>query len=520
MTVWKEQSLHLWRNMDKKKRYTILGIALLLFASIIGWSYWWGSRPEFVPLFTSMDAKDAGEVAAKLKETKVPYEIGGNGTAVLVSPKDVYRVRLELASQGLPRGNKGFEIFDQNKFGVTEFQNKVYLLQALQGELSRTIEQMAEVEKARVHIVLPEDSLYKRNEKAATASIMLKLRPNTQLAKEQVKGVVNLVAHSIQGLKPENITVVDNFARVLNEEEDDLQKITGKNNLTFLELTKKVQDGLQKSAQSMLEQVLGPGRAAVRVNVELNFDQRVVDRQVFQPVVDDKGIIRSSQEVAENYKGSAAAPGGPPGVTSNIPGYVMGSNANTQSNYDKKEVTRNYEINETKEKLVAAPGSIQRLTVSVLVDANVNKAQQDSIAKVVASAVGLNPVRGDVIAVESIPFNTDLSDKQKKEEQALEQQAKQELYIKIGLLALVLAAILVIVRMVMLRRRQREEELQIVAALSQEAEETKETAAVPAKKEMSKEEQEKIQQREALEKIAKSRPEEVAQLIKAWLGDE
>ena len=145
MADWKEQSISLWQNIGKRERYMIIGAAVLLFVAIIGWSVWWGGRPDNVPLFTAMDAKDAGEVAAKLKELKIPYEIGNNGTAILVSSKDVYRVRLDLASQGLPRGYKGFEIFDQNKFGATEFQNKVYYLQALQGELTRTIEQMAEV---------------------------------------------------------------------------------------------------------------------------------------------------------------------------------------------------------------------------------------------------------------------------------------------------------------------------------------------------------------------------------------
>lgn len=120
----------------------------------------------------------------------------------------------------MPRGNKGFEIFDESKFGTTEFQNRVKLLQAAQGELTRTIEGMAEVDKARVHIVLPEDSLYKRNEKPATASIMLKLKPRAKLSPEQVKGIVNLAAHKHPWSQAENITVVDNFARVLNEPVD------------------------------------------------------------------------------------------------------------------------------------------------------------------------------------------------------------------------------------------------------------------------------------------------------------
>lgn len=467
-----------------------------------------GSRPDYVPLFTGMESKDAGEVAAKLKEMKVSYEIGNNGSAILVPSKDVYKVRLDLATQGLPRGSKGFEIFDQTKFGVTDFQQRVNLLQALQGELTRTIEQMAEVEKARVHIVLPTDSLYKKDEKPATASIMLKLRPSAQLSREQVKGIVNLVAHSIQGLKPENVTVVDNFARILNDQ-NDAPFASGAGTLTQLELTKKIQDNLQKNIQTLLEQVLGPGKAIARVNVELNFDQRTVDRQVFEPVVDDKGIIRSSQEASENYKGNSGSPGGPPGTTSNIPGYVTNSNS-TQSTYEKKEVTKNYEINETKEKVVVAPGSIKRLTVAVLVDSNVNKAQQDSITKTVSSAVGLNGARGDAISVESIPFSTELADKQRKDELEYDQQQKYITWFKYGLGAFAIIVVLIIIKN-LLRRRQ-EGELEVLTE--------PQPVPVAATKELSIQEQEKATQRESIEKLAKSKPADVAQLLKTWLSEE
>lgn len=513
MADWKEQSLRLWQNLGKKDRYMILGSAILIVTVILAWSFWWGGRPDLVPLFTDLESKDAGEIIAKLKEMKVPNEIGANGTAIMVPSKDVYRIRLELSSQGLPRGNKGFEIFEQSKFGATEFQNKVNLVQALQGELARTIEQMPEVEKARVHIVLSEDSLYKKNEKPASASIMLKLRSSAQLSREQIKGIVNLVAHSIQGLKPENITVIDQMAHVLNDQNDDAG-IVGAGTLTQIEMTKKVQENLQKNVQSLLEQVLGPNKAAARVNVELSFDQRTVDRQVFEPVVDDKGIVRSSQELNENFKGSSSASGGVPGTTTNIPGYVT-SGTPGQSNYEKKETTRNYEINETKEKVVATPGSVKRLTVAVVVDASVNKAQQDSIAKTVASAIGINAARGDTVSVESISFNTELFDKQRKEEENYDNQQKQDLWLKIGLAVLAILAIIYLIRTIS-RRRQTEEDLGTAAAFEPYG-----AQATPGnEKIMTAQEKARNEQRMEIEKLAKSKPEDVAQLIKVWLSEE
>ena len=210
MADWKERYLQLWQKTTKKQRYIGLGVLAAVLLLIFGGSFWYGSKPEMVPLFTNMETKDAGEVAAKLKEAKVAYDIQETklGTTILVPARNVHSARLDLATQGLPRGHKGFELFDDSKLGVTEFQNKVNYLQALQGELTRTIEQIDVIEKARVHIVLPEDSLYKKHEKPATASIMLKLAPQMKLSKKEIKGIVNLTAHSIQGLTPQNITMI------------------------------------------------------------------------------------------------------------------------------------------------------------------------------------------------------------------------------------------------------------------------------------------------------------------------
>ena len=509
----REQLKKIWDRFNPRQRWIILGSALILFIAILAGSYFYSSKPEYVPLFTGMETKDAGDVAARLQEMKVPFEIIANGTAIAVPAKDVYKIRLELARLGLPRGSKGFEIFDESKFGTTEFQNKVKYLQALQGELTRTIEQMAEVEKARVHIVLPEDSLYKKNEKPATASIMLKLKPKAQLSKEQVKGIVNLTSNSIRGLKPENITVVDSFARVLNENIDG-DPLNPNVSITQTELARKKQNDLQKALESLLEQALGPNKAAVRVSLELTFDQRTVDKQTFEPVVDDKGILRSSQENSESSKGTSQQPGGPPGTTSNIPGYVTGNAANQQAS-EKKESIRNYEINETKEKIVMAPGSIKRVSVAVLVDASVSKEQQESIAKVVASAAGINPARGDTVSVEGIPFSTEIADKIKREEmeQAQEQQRAQWTKIGVGV-AIVLAV--AGVGFWILKRRQEEE----VEVLSLEEGTPIEEIAVETIRELTPQEIERNEDQEAVENLAKAKPEEVALLLKTWLAED
>ncbi len=510
----KEQSLHFWHKLGKREKWIIGGSALLLLLSLIAWSVWWGGKPDYVPLFSKLDARDAGEIANKLKEMKIPYQIGDNGTALLVPSSEVYKVRLQLATEGLPRGGvQGFEIFDKTNLTTTESQSKVQYLTALQGELTRTIEQLSEVEKARVHIVLPEDSLYKKNEKPATASVLLKLRPNAQLDKNQMRGIVHLVASSVQGLKPENVTIVDTYGNILYDPaENPANPLSPAYTLTQLDLQKKVQTDLQNSAQSLLQQVLGPNKAAVRVSVELNFDQRTVDSKVFEPVVDERGILRSSNETSETFKGRGSQlPGGVPGTTSNIPGYP--TTDRSESDYEKKEAVRNYEINERNERLTAAPGAIRRLTVAVLIDSNLTQVQQDGISKVVASAVGLNPGRGDVISVESMPFSTILSDAQQQEAEALRKAEQQKWMMAAAAIAALGAGIY------LYRRRKKSQEA-AMADMEAAFAETQPSVVAKQEPEETEEMAEKRRRREDIERLAKQRPEEFAQLIKTWLSEE
>ena len=557
MAEWKAQLQAVWQKLSKAQQYAIMGGSIAVFVAILGWSYWLGGKAEYQPLYTKLETKDAGEIVNKLKEQKIDNKITDNGETILVPAKDVYALRLSLAAQGLPKGKKGFEVFEQTKFGTTEFQNKMNYLQAMQGEMARTIEELKEVESARVHIVMPEDSLYKKNEKVATASIMLKLKPNAELDKNQVKGLVNLVAHSVQGLKPENITVVDNFAKVLNVyDEEDQKNQDSKNNKAFaldkFLMTKKIQDQLQYNVQSLLDQSLGQNRAAARVTVELDFDKRLIDKQVFAPVVEEKGILRSSQDITENYQGTGKPPaGGPAGTTSNIPGYPATVSQQTQSNYEKKDATKNYEINETKEKIVVDPGAIKRITVAVFIDENLTQEQKEGISRVVASASGINITRGDLVSVERIPFNTDLLE-QKKAEQS---KAEQERYVYYALGAL--ALLIIVVGMVIwhLRKRSAEERERIlqeqnfaermekerlatermIAEKKMLAEYEKERATMIRSaeggsggdgmdsftgEEISEEEKFQKEQQVLVENFAKENPEEFAQLLQAWLSEE
>lgn len=564
MSKWRDSVQQFWTGLDKRKQYSIIAGVVAILIAILGWSYWLGSKVEYVPLFTNMEAKDAGDIVNKLKELKIPHQVSEKGTAILVSAKDVHSLRLQLASQGLPKGKKGFEIFEQAKFGTTEFQNKVNYLQAMQGELTRTIEELKEVETARVHIVFTEDSLYKKNQKPATASIMLKLHPGATISQDQIKGIVNLVAHSVTGLAPANITVVDNYAQILNvaeddseeavklakanKEEDESKKVT----LEKFKLTKQLQAQMQMDIQSLLDEALGNNRAAVRVTLELDFDKRLVDRQTFAPVVDDKGILRSSQDSTETYQGaSPAAPGGVPGTPTNVPdannlpGYVANNNNQPQSNYEKKETTKNYEINETKEKIVANPGLIKRVTAAVFIDDNLTAAQQESISRVVASAAGFSATRGDLVSVERVPFNVEMLENRRKLEEDERTMKRNLTYAAIGLTAIAL-----IVLAFMYKKRQERIKVETELAIEQQAlaakqaeeemkrqEELREErrrkldAMRPQQKldlddkqspkdEMSEEDRTYLEQEEALINMAKTTPTQFAAVLGTWLSEE
>ena len=557
MANWRERLQELWNRYQNQRKYIIIGVIVILVLAFAGISYWYGSKPEYVPQYTNLETKDAGDVVNNLKEAGVPYELleDKKGATILVPATQVHNLRLDLAAVGLPRGNKGFEIFDDSKLGVTEFQNKVNYLQALQGELTRTIEHLGSVDKARVHIVLPEDSLYKKNEKPATASILLMLKPETKLTTPEVKGIVNLVSHSVQGLAPENITIVDEQGNILNKNDDDaFEQQTAQNlrTLSQIEMTKKVRDHIQQNIQTMLDKTLGEGNAFVRVSVELDFDDRKIDRQTFTPVVDESGIIRSQQDISESYNGESTMPGGPAGVQSNIPGYVA-EDRNANAEYERKESTKNYEVNEENQKIIASPGSIRRLTVAVLVNDTVTELQQEGLLRAVSSAAGINEERGDTISVEPLPFNTDLLDQ--KAEEARQEQLRKDRILYTEIAAMILLAALLLGGFLMYRwkkRKERQDEIDRQLAAERKAREEEEQArraeearvqAEIAKQQaeeqaqieqrakdvaddiipeenLTEEEREQLKEKKAILKLIDEKPAEVAMLVKLWLTED
>jgi flagellar M-ring protein FliF len=387
------------------------------------------TRPRMSVLFSGLRAEDAGAIVAKLQETKIPYEV--DGSAVKVPASSVYETRMTLASQGLPQGgNVGFEIFDKGNFGMTEFAQRLNYQRALQGELSRTIDQLDQVVESRVHIAIPEASVFTDKQKEPTASVVLKMRAGGRLEQDRVAGIVHLVSSAVEGLDPAHVTVVDTRGNMLSESTDDPAGLDPRMSASQLKLKREYERQVEQDIQSMLEQVLGPNKAIVRANAKVNFDRKETDSELYQPAQTNRGVLLSEQRLDESYSGNSGTVGGVVGVRANVrPGGAAVSKATGEGGYQRTETTSKYEVSKTTEHVVTAPGQVEKMSVAVMVDGKVDAGKIPVIQNAVATAAGIEPQRGDKVTVEGIAFDDSAI---KKEDTELQAMASRSTYLSIG----------------------------------------------------------------------------------------
>lgn len=498
--------LERWKKLDKKQRLLFIGGVGLIFLITVYLSVI-ASRPKFAPLYTNLDQQDAAAIVEQLKEKKIAYRLSDDGSTILVPESQKYELRLELATQGLPKGGSvGFESLNQTRFGETESERKTRYLIALQGELERTIRRLDAVEDVRVHIVVPEPSLFVDQEKEATAAVLLKLRSGYRLQPQQIEGIMRLVAAGVEGLKPENVTVVDTEGNVLSEGVGG-QGVsqTSKLTATQMQLQQEYERQLERSVQSMLERVIGQGKVVVRVNATLDFDQVEISSETYG----DKQI--RSQQQTEEISTGAANPQGAPGTPTNIPQYAQ-QGVQTGGQYQKTEKTTNYEVDKSTEHRIVAPGSIKQLSVAVLVDGQMDPLKQREIEDLVSAAAGIDPNRGDNLTVASMPFNTSLSQQMAEE---MEAARRREQMLKLGIASGALLALALIAWLVA-RKRRRAEEIDYLAGPAISLEEVLATK----EEELSPEEKEKARIVEYIQNLIRQNPREVAQLLRTWLNED
>ncbi len=519
----KEKALSLGKKYATPKNIALLTAGLLLI-SILGYvAYKATTSVNYGVLYTNLSPDDAGRILTVLQEENIPYKVEGNGSIIMVPKDKVHEIRLKLAAKGLPSSQTvGFEIFEEPKMGITQFQENVNFLRALEGELARTIRQLDPVQDVRVNIALPKESIFVREEEEPKASVVLKLWPGKDLTKEQVKAVVFLVSHAVPRLKKENVTVVDNRGRVLSDLLDEESQLAATDKT--VQLKKKLERQIERNIQSMLAKALGSDKVVVRASVELEIGKVQQKDEIVDP---DKVAVVSERKIQEKIQETETPAVTPPGTPTNVPPVMQGTQTVVTRNNSKKDQTKNYEVTKSYIDTKKNVFKIKRLSVGVLIDGKYEKQVDEegnvsykfiprspeeikTYESLIKSAIGYDPKRGDQITVVSVPF--EVKPEKRKEEQPVQN------YILIGGIAVLVLLILMVAVFMVLRtlKKKKKEEITLPPGVTPEM-----AAGVYAMHE--KGEEFKLEKEPAFQKlieIAEESPELIADLVSKWLKEE
>jgi len=497
----------------KKKGVLIAVIALVITAAILLMS--WFQKVDYQLLYSNLSEEDAGAIIQKLGEMRIPYTTTGGG--IMVPADKVYEVRIQLAGQGLPQGGGvGFELFDKTSFTMTDFVQKLNYRRALQGELARTIRSLAEVEQCRVHLAVPEKTLFVQKDEKPKASVLLKLRSGRKLSPGQVQGIVHLVASSIESMDPRDVAVVDSNGEMLTSAVDEAFAASGGQ----MEHQRNYEKDVEGRIISMLEPVVGKGKVKARVAVSFDFTKAEKTEEKYDP---DGQVVRSEQR--NNEKSTSGSTGGVPGVASNLPpktGQAVVPASGAQSQSEKKNETINYEISKVVSHVVMPSGEIKRLSAVVLVDGTYvaapgatekkytprNEEEVRQFEDMVKKAIGFTSGRGDEVKVVNMPFEIIPLEEVVETKESLMPQVMAVLKYLVPLAAVVLLFFLVIKPLMQAVTSptiiHRTVGMQGAGGMEQEM-------AAPKAKEKSTQEQ--------LVEWAKNNPSDATNLIKGWMEE-
>jgi len=393
----------------------------------------WAKQPDYRTLFSNLSDQDGGAIVTQLTQMNVPYRFADNGGALEVPADKVHELRLRLAQQGLPKGGAvGFELLDQEKFGISQFSEQVNYQRALEGELARTIETLGPLKSARVHLAMPKPTLFVREQKAPSASVTVNLQPGRALDEGQISAVVHLVSSAVAGLPPGNVTLVDQTGRLLTKSN------TGDRDLNDAQL--KYATDVENRIQSRIEAILGPivGTTNVhaQVTAQIDFSDKEQTEEQYRPNGDAAQAVMRSRQVNENLQVGGPFPGGVPGALSNQPAPANtapinapaqnqqnGQQANQQQTAaaansgprtSSRNETTNYEVDRTIRHTKMNTGDVQRLSVAVVVNYKtlpdgkplpLTAEQMKQIENLTREAMGYSEKRGDTLNVVNSPFS-------------------------------------------------------------------------------------------------------------------
>jgi flagellar M-ring protein FliF len=412
------------------KLLLVAGAAAVIAVMAVFWL--WSQQPDYRVLFSNYTDKDGGAIVAALEKMNVPYKFSDSGTAILVPAAQVHQARLKLASDGLPKGgNIGFEILENQKFGVSQFVEQVNFQRALEGELERSIQSIGAVEVARIHLAIPKASVFVRDQQKPTASVLLNLRAGRSLDSQQVGAVVHLVASSVPDLPAANVTVVDQNGNLLS----DTSKKMGANNLdpTQIKYIDDIQQSIIKRVESIIAPIVGAKNVRAEASAEIDFSSVEQAAETYKPNQKPDDITVRSLQSNESKTSNGGAATGVPGALSNqppaavtapitappvaAPGATAAAAVDITPVTSQKNMTTNYEVDKTVRYVQQAMGGIKRLNVAVVVNnmpvvdkagkttyRPLTAAEKTQINDLAQQAMGFNKERGDSLTVVNSSF--------------------------------------------------------------------------------------------------------------------
>ena len=417
-------SMEAFKRLDaRQKMIGMAGAALLLAVLVGGWL--WTRDPPYALLFAIQDEKDGGQIMAALAQQNIPYRFSDGGRSILVPQAVVHDTRLRLASQGLPKGGLvGFELMETQKLGVSQFAEQINYQRALEGELARSVQSLAAVRGARVHLAIPKQSAFLRDDQKTSASVLVSLHPGRTLEPVQVAGIINLVASSVPQLSPLNVSVIDQEGKLISQQRDP-SRDAGLDP-TQRKFVREVEADYGRRIEAILAPVVGQNNVRAQVAADLDFSQTDQVAETYKPNPTPETAIRS-QQTAEVGSGSPPATG-IPGALSNQPpvpatapltqpapnaGAGAGAGASGAQNFTKN-ATINYEVDKTVRHTRGVPGTVRRLSVAVVVNHKkdpgkpkpvpLTAAELQQITDLAREAMGFSKERGDTLNVANAPF--------------------------------------------------------------------------------------------------------------------
>ncbi len=422
-----QQTLQNVRDLSQQQKLAAAAAVALVIALIAG-VLMWNRAPDYAVLFSNLDERDGGQIIAALQQQNVPYRMSPNGNAILVPPGQVHETRLRLAAEGLPKGGlAGFELMDGQKLGISQFNEQINYQRALEGELSRTVQAIAAVASARVHLAMPKQTAFLRDDQRPTASVMVNLRPGRVLAENQVAGIVHLVSSSVPRMTAEGVNIIDQNGKLLTEQADPLMRAGL--NASQLEYVRLLENGFIERIDSILVPLVGKGNFGAQVAADVDFNQVERTAETYKPNPSPDQAIRSQQttESINPLPGAQGVPGAltnqpPVPATAPITTPAVGAGQGTQGavNSSNRSAVLNYEVDRNIQHVKQAVGQVKRLSVAVVVNSRtipgpdgaptevpLTDDEINRITNLVREAVGYNPDRGDTINVASAAFAAD-----------------------------------------------------------------------------------------------------------------